>query len=223
MCCYVIITFRSMLWTLLSITLWVALLSCAFSTKWMISAPLSHGGNSNSSDNEMHKTIGLFSTCTVTEYDNGGMFETCNFSALSIDGIASPYWIACCFFIGFALLILTAVAIFSCGALCFRSLGRKSIYSVSGLLQAVSGFLLIFPLVLFPLGWGSELVRHDCGHSGIFNPGTCGIGMAYLGVLGCLFCAFGLSILSKYADASLRCRKIEHDIDHGKNPICGGF
>jgi len=217
--CYVIITVRSAVWSVLTLCLFISLLTSGLSTEWLVTYP-----QLDASDNgtEITKTIGLFSVCIFRKTDQH-TFKSCNIYATSISQIASPYWAACCFFIGLALLTSLIVTIFACGGFCFRSIGRKSIYSVSGLLQSISGLLLIFPPVLFPLGWNSELVNYDCAPSNMFSINNCRIGFPFFLILGCLVLTFLLSILSRDVDTSMRRRRIQHDIDHGKNPICGGF
>ena len=121
-----------MTWTLLSILLFILLLSCSLGTDWLTTAPKSL----DDPPTKEYRSIGLFSMCTYTEIEDLRPSEYCSWYSM---GVVSPYWIACSVFMALALLIIAVVALFSCGALCFRSLGRKSIYSVSGFLQALSG------------------------------------------------------------------------------------
>uniref|UniRef100_H2YRF4 Lipoma HMGIC fusion partner-like 2 protein n=1 Tax=Ciona savignyi TaxID=51511 RepID=H2YRF4_CIOSA len=228
MCCYVIVTVRSMLWSLLSITACLTELAAFMSAHWLITTELHTAGDNSSNtngvstDESVIRTIGLFLRCEQTGKDDFiRMSDNCRVYAHSIGDIASPFWIATTIFMATAILFLLVVALFSVWALCFRNLGRKSIFSISGILQAIAGLLLIFSLVLFPAGWGSTRVHYDCGpHSGPFNIGTCHIGWAYyaaiVGTLLCFICA----VMSNQAEASTGSESVENDIIDGKNPVC---
>jgi len=210
-----------MLWSLLSISLFLVLLSSFFSSSWLIT-PVLPGKSDEEFDT--HKTFGLFSVCDVkvnkkTEYK----IQTCKlfYSMSHMPG----YWVACCFFIGFSLLLTTLVGVLGFASVCYRRVRgcSKSIFAVAGLMQAIAGLFLIFPPFLFPLGWANELVQHDCTNSTYYNIGSCSLGVAFYGVLLCLLSTCSLSLLSRHADKSTRKRRVERDVDRGRNPVCGGF
>nr|XP_002128127.1 LHFPL tetraspan subfamily member 2a protein-like [Ciona intestinalis] len=228
MCCYVIVTVRSMLWSLLSITACLTELAAFMSAHWLITSEMkipdsnSTHVNGLSSETTMIRTIGLFLRCQQVGNDDFiRMSDNCRVYAHSIGEIASPFWTATCIFMATAILFLLVVALFSVWALCFRNLGRKSIFSISGILQAIAGLLLIFSLVLFPAGWGSERVQFDCGaHTGAFNLGTCHIGWAYYAAMFGTLLSFFCAVMSNQAEASTGSERVENDIIDGKNPVC---
>ena len=89
---------------------------------------------------DTHKTFGLFSVCDVkvnkkTEYK----IQTCKlFYSISY---MPGYWVACCFFIGFSLLLITLVGVLGFASVCYRRVRgcSKSIFAVAGLMQAIAG------------------------------------------------------------------------------------
>ena len=89
---------------------------------------------------DTHKTFGLFSVCDVkvnkkTEYK----IRTCKlFYSISY---MPGYWVACCFFIGFSLLLITLVGVLGFASVCYRRVRgcSKSIFAVAGLMQAIAG------------------------------------------------------------------------------------
>lgn len=120
-----------------------------------------------------------------------------------------------------AILILCIVALFSVAGLCFRKLGKKSIFSVSGFLQGIAGLLLLISIILFPVGWGSAKVQYDCGpQAQPFSMGACHLGWSFYAALGGMVGSFLCAFLSHQAEASAQCEKVENDVMDGKNPVC---
>nr|CAB3263424.1 lipoma HMGIC fusion partner-like 2 protein [Phallusia mammillata] len=228
MCCYVIVTVRTLFWTLLSITIFLAELSAFMSAHWLVSQPVMIPPTNGTAigivnaETKIVRTMGLFLRCRQADASKFlSVSNNCRVYAHTIGDIASPFWIATCIFMVLAMLILMVVALFSVWALCFRNLGRKSIFSISGILQAIAGLLLIFSLVLFPAGWGSEKVQFDCGkEAGPFNLGTCHIGWAYYAAMFGTLLSFFAAVLSNQAEASTGSESVENDIIDGKNPVC---
>ncbi|CAK8696224.1 LHFPL tetraspan subfamily member 2 protein-like [Clavelina lepadiformis] len=224
MCCYVIVTVRSLLWALLSITVCLAELAAFMSAHWLVgqSTPIQSNGSNVVLSQESVRTTGLFLRCEQKGSANFmSVSDNCRVYAHTVGEIASPFWVATCIFMVIAILFLFIVALFSVWALCFRNLGRKSIFSISGILQAIAGLLLIFSLVLFPAGWGSDKVKEECGHqAAAFNLGTCHIGWAYYAAMFGTLMSFLCAVLSNQAEAATGSETVENDIIDGKNPIC---
>jgi len=162
MCCYVIVTLRSLVWSLLSIFVFLIELASMMSAHWLISQSNAKAGNDNSSvvfsrqEETVIRTTGLFFRCEETgPVSFLSVSKNCRVYAHSIDEIASPFWVATCIFLAIAILCLFVVAMFSIVALCRRSIGRKSIFSISGILQAIAGikssYVLFTDMVVFML------------------------------------------------------------------------
>ncbi|XP_077976056.1 LHFPL tetraspan subfamily member 2 protein-like [Styela clava] len=224
MCCFVIVTCRTLLWSLLSISVCMVVLTSLMSAHWLVSPPY-HSANASYprpySENDV-RALGLIIRCTETTPENiHTTSQNCRVYPRGLTDFASPFWAISTILMGLAILILTIVALFSVAALCFRSLGKKSIFSVSGFLQGIAGLLLLISLVLFPAGWGSDKVKYDCGiDAQPFGPGSCYLGWSFYaalaGMVGSFLCAF----LSHQAEASADSDKVENDILDGKNPVC---
>jgi len=149
MCCRVIVTLRTLFWTLLSILICLTELAAFMSAHWLVSQPVSintvnsSAHSSSSGSHQIIRTMGLFLRCSQADPSKFlSVSDNCRVYAHSIGEIASPFWTATCFCMGFGILLLFVVALFSVWALCFQNLGRKSIFSISGILQAVAGMLL---------------------------------------------------------------------------------
>ena len=146
MCCYVVVTLRSLMWSLLSIFVFLIELAAMISAHWMISSPVVQSTKNNSNvlfpqqKETVVRTTGLFFRCEETgPIIFLSVSKNCRVYAHSISEIASPFWVATCIFLAIGLLLLFVVAMFSVLALCRRSIGKKSIFSISGILQAIAG------------------------------------------------------------------------------------
>ena len=146
MCCYVIVTVRSLLWTLLSIFVLLTELAAFMSAHWLVSSAKVNSGNNNTGtinskhEEALYRTTGLFIRCQQKDpFEFLSVSENCRIYAHSIGSIASPFWVACCFFMALGILFLLMGALLSIISLCRRSLKKKSIFSISGILQAIAG------------------------------------------------------------------------------------
>ena len=161
MCCFIVVTLRSLVWSLLSIIVFLTELAAMMSAHWLIGQPASKRSPNNSDiiypqGESSIRTTGLFFRCI----EQGpivfmSVSKNCRVYAHSIAGIASPFWVATCIFMAIGILILFVVGLFSIFALCRRSIGKKSIFSISGILQAIAGQLFFF---LLPIAFFSEFV-----------------------------------------------------------------
>ena len=155
MCCYVVVTLRSLVWSLLSIFIFLTELASFLSAHWLISQPaVKNGGNNGSAlfpqqEKTMIRTTGLFFRCEETgPVGFLSVSKNCRVYAHSVGEIASPFWVATCIFMAIGIVFLFMVSMFSIVALCRRSIGKKSIFSVSGILQAIAGMLIYISKIL---------------------------------------------------------------------------
>ena len=146
MCCHVIVTLRSLLWALLSILVFLTELASMMSGHWLIGKPKIESVNPNQNntyipkEEKIYRTTGLFIRCEQQEpITVMSVSDQCRIYAHSINEISSPCWVATSIFMALAILILFLVALSSACALCFRNIGKKSIFSICGILQAISG------------------------------------------------------------------------------------
>ena len=173
--CHIIITCRSLLWSVLSVLVSLAEISACLSPRWLSGS--SRGSHSlilpSSSPLSVHRrtTLGLYNRClmrhgTIEE-------ELCGPYAASFWELASTFWQATTIFLGVGVLILTMVALLAPISLCWQSIFHKSIFNICGLLQAIAGEfswpIQIFFLFLPPPDiWGfSEHCTVSCNRDKI--------------------------------------------------------
>ncbi|XP_044877754.1 LHFPL tetraspan subfamily member 2 protein isoform X2 [Mauremys mutica] len=143
--CHVIVTCRSMLWTLLSIVVAFAELIAFMSADWLIgkAKPVSSEDMDNrtgGSQEPYHPTLGIYGRCTRISHMQVSRRDTlCGPYAENFNEIASGFWQATAIFLAVGIMILCAVAFVSVFTMCVQSVMKKSIFNVCGLLQGIAG------------------------------------------------------------------------------------
>lgn len=155
--CHVIVTCRSMLWTLLSIVAAFGELIAFMSSDWLVGFPRTpdhhrHGSasapssaaSSSSAGEAYRPTLGIYGRCVKLPHlqrggGGGGVGVLCGPYAVHFGEIASGFWQATSIFLAAGILLLCAVAFISVFTVCFQSIMKKSIFNVCGLLQGIAG------------------------------------------------------------------------------------
>jgi len=116
--------------------------------------------------------------------------------------------------------LLTGTVVTSFLSLCVRVVFHKSVFTLSGLVQAIAGLFMIVGLILYPLGWGSERVKNICGdYSGPFLIDDCQLGWSFYSCIGGTVLVFAASMLSIQADLATSSDKVETEALDGKTFI----
>lgn len=140
--CHVIVTCRSMLWTLLSIVAAFGELIAFMSTDWLVGFPRTpdavFGPHGATTAGEAYRpTLGIYGRCIKLPHLKRGIL--CGPYAVHFGEIASGFWQATSIFLAAGILLLCAVAFISVFTMCFQSIMKKSIFNVCGLLQGIAG------------------------------------------------------------------------------------
>uniref|UniRef100_A0A3B3WXK6 LHFPL tetraspan subfamily member 2b n=1 Tax=Poecilia mexicana TaxID=48701 RepID=A0A3B3WXK6_9TELE len=131
--CHVIVTCRSMLWTLLSIVVAFAELVAFMSPDWLVKPLLTDNDVTQTKAND-RESLGLYSRCKRI----GGEISCGNYAG-TFGEVGSKFWQAAMLFLAAGMLVLGCVACISVFTLCFQSIKKKSIFNICGLLQAIGG------------------------------------------------------------------------------------
>nr|XP_020449560.1 LOW QUALITY PROTEIN: lipoma HMGIC fusion partner-like 2 protein [Monopterus albus] len=209
--CHVIVTCRSMLWTLLSIVVAFAELIAFMSPDWLLGFPRSDSSVSRAGvdSRDYRPSLGLYSRCLCRGPRGRGEGRGTE--------VASGFWQAAMLFLAAGTLVLGCVACISIFSLCFQSILKKSIFNICGLLQAIAGLLLMVGLMLYPAGWGSEKVISYCGPEALpFRPAQCSLGWAFYAAIGGTLATFLCAVLSAQAEIATSSDKVQE----GKSLIC---
>ncbi|GBN33947.1 LHFPL tetraspan subfamily member 2a protein [Araneus ventricosus] len=224
--CYMIVTSRTLLWTLLTMATTLAMVAAVITPTWLIGPSRRlRGRNKASAEDEIFTpSLGLYNGCIKVHEIEQLFTENCapfvtSFSMSSED--FPNFWKAALvlFVCGLGLLSFTLLTSLSC--CCIRSVFRKSVFTVSGTIQAIAGILFLLGLVLYPAGWGSRRIQMVCSNRvGPYYIGDCSIGWTYyLAIVGTVV-TFICSILSIQAEVSTSSTKVQEGLIEGKNVIC---
>ncbi|XP_023658819.1 LHFPL tetraspan subfamily member 2a protein-like [Paramormyrops kingsleyae] len=216
--CHVIVTCRSMLWTLLSIMVAFTELIAFMSNDWLVGTTTGSTNNIGSygSPDPYRPTLGLYGRCL--QLSRG---VQCGPYATHFGEIASGFWQATSIFLAVGILLLCTVAIMSIFTLCFQSIMKKSIFNVCGLLQGIAGLFLILGLMLYPAGWGSKKAQDYCGaDASPYKVGLCSLGWAFYTAIGGTVLTFLCAIFSAQAEIATSSDKVQEEIEEGKSLIC---
>lgn len=140
---YVIITTRNILWMVLSVVAALAVITGIMTPKWLYGSAKPFGVNSTeeiTSDLVYQPSIGIYNRCRKIQRSIGGVPElNCYKYASGFMDIPSAAWRACLFFLCLGAFLLGVVALMSLIGFCVQSVGRKSIFSLGGVIQAIAG------------------------------------------------------------------------------------
>ena len=143
--CYVIITTRNILWMVLSVVATLAVITGLMTPKWLHGSPRPFTDNFNSSvditpDILYRPSIGIYNRCRKIHRSVGGNPElNCYKFARDFMDIPSAAWRACLFFLCFGTFLLAIAVFMSIVGFCVQSIGKKSIFSVGGVIQSLAG------------------------------------------------------------------------------------
>ena len=152
---YIIVTVRSVLWLLLTLTAVMALIAGIITPKWLVG--YRRNPYINSTKDAFSPTIGLYNRCSrVSMYINRKPWS-CGPYIDSLADMPSDFWKASFVFLVAGSAIFGICVLFALVGFCIQNLGKKSLYSVVGLIQGISGkfknfsnYTLILLRILMP-------------------------------------------------------------------------
>ncbi|CAG2164711.1 unnamed protein product [Oppiella nova] len=217
MCCYVIVTARTLIWTLLSIAATLCMLAAIWTPIWLVGPPkklsrqtaakLSQQ-STQTNNNILDLNLNYIHNNNINEFTPS--LECAPFvTGLDQENNSFPNaWKAALIFYGIGICVMSLTIIASLLGCCKRSVCRKSIFTISGTIQAVAG-------------WGTDRVERICGvKADPFLLGDCTIGWGLYLAVGSTVATFICAILSIQAEISTSSDKVQDEILDGKNLIC---
>ncbi|XP_018966060.1 LHFPL tetraspan subfamily member 2 protein-like [Cyprinus carpio] len=218
--CHVIVTCRSMLWSLMSIVVAFAEMVAFMSAEWLVGNL--DGSEFNvtvtSSHRSDQRTLGIYNRCIKVAQQK---VLQCGPYATDFMEIASGFWQATVIFLVIAIFLLSVVGILSVFSMCFQSILKKSIFNVCGLLQGIAGLFLILGLMLYPAGWGSKKVVDYCGpDASPYKVGLCSLGWAFYTAIGGTVLTFICAMFSAQAEIATSSDRVQDEIEEGRSLIC---
>lgn len=156
--CYVIVTSRSMLWTLLTIASTLTIIASVITPQWLIGRPrqgrqMYLGSNwTGIPEEDLHTytpTVGIFNRCKNVHRFGDFRSDDC---VTYVTGFSMPDelfpdpWKSCLIFLGLASVLLLVTNISALFSLCVQAVFKKSIFTISGLVQSIAGEVLVIIL-----------------------------------------------------------------------------
>ena len=145
---YIIITTRNLLWMMLSVCAVLATIAGIMTPKWLVgfskvnfnNTAISNRQQVTGADFNYRPTYGIYNRCLRFSTFGGitSRKERC-IKFMHEFGDLPPAWGACLVFLCIGSFILGVVVMMSLAGFCLQSIGRKSIFSIGGLLQAIAG------------------------------------------------------------------------------------
>lgn len=230
--CYVIVTARTLLWTLLTIASTLAMVAAVVTPMWLLGFERPAGLKTTNeeilqkktSDGVFSPTVGIYNRCTKI-HDFEQMFtDSCApfVTSFNMPNDEFPHcWKAALLFFAFGLVFMVLTIGTSVIGCCKRSIRRKSIFTISGTIQSFAVLCYILALMLYPAGWGAERIKVVCGDlAGPYSIGDCSLGWAFYLSFGATILTFICSVLSVQAEISTSSDKVQDEILEGKRLIC---
>lgn len=144
--CYVIVTTRNILWMVLSVVATLAMITGIMTPKWMYGRPRIFDDQEYNStsfvppDAMYRPSVGIYNRCKkIQKVIGGDPVLNCYSYIKDFMEIPSGAWKACMVFLCFGTFLLGVAVIMSLIGFCVQSVGKKSIFSLGGLIQAIAG------------------------------------------------------------------------------------
>lgn len=138
---YVIITSRTLLWSITSLIALMTMFVALMNPKWLI-GPMQNITIRNLTY-DYKQSVGVYTKCgrpLNKDYFNGPSCTTIAVDGFSTDSEVYPNtWKAATFFIALGLTVMAVSVLLAFSSFCFQSIHKKSIYNIVGAIQATAG------------------------------------------------------------------------------------
>ena len=131
---FVIVTFRNLLWMLLSLTAVMALVAAIISPNW-------NNASDNYETSGKNPTIGLYTRCSRQGIALNKTRWSCRRYVDSLDDLPSDFWKASLVFTVFGTAVAAICVFMALLAFCVQKIGKKPLISIVGVIQAIAGKL----------------------------------------------------------------------------------
>jgi len=223
--CTIIVTIRSVLWSVMTIAASLMILVSIFTDQWLI-------GPNDQVSILGAESMGLFGgqgICQPLDENSIMLFEgecvpdmdKLKDELMSEEEAMIPHaWKGgiSCFVVGLGIMVVTVLL--SLLTPCLRHCCCCSVFTFSGSLQSFAAVLFTMGLLAYPAGWGSIEVRKMCIESDSFILGYCKIGGAYWMAVAGTVCTFLSSSLTVFAYKSTKSHKTQYRRQDGETFIC---
>ena len=136
---YVIVTVRNLLWMLLSLTAVMALIAAIISPNWNNAYDGWNSEHGIIKGSKKNPTIGLYTRCSYQQLALNKTRWSCRRYVDSLDELPSNFWKASLVFTVFGSAIAGICVLMAMISFCVQNIGKKSLISIVGVIQAIAG------------------------------------------------------------------------------------
>lgn len=154
---FIIVTSRNIIWLLLSLTAVMALVAGVITPRWLVG--YEHFPDKNSTKDAYSPTIGLYNRCLRRSLRGNRPWACYRY----IDGLGdmpSDFWKASFVFIVAGSAIAGICVLLALVGFCVQNIGKKSLYSVVGVVQAIAGKIKMFLQTKFYFCFSEDPLQH---------------------------------------------------------------
>lgn len=186
-----------------------------FSPHWLISAIPSQIKSGNITV-QRYPSFGLSSRCKKLSY---GAFECATFALTTSTEIFPFFWklSTCMMFMAF--IVLSMTCLLTMLSFCRQSILGKSLHTITGSFQILSGIFAMIATFLYPLGWNTERITSVCIDMSAFHPGDCSLGYSFYSSVVGIIVAMLCGLLSLKAEKASMDPTIKRRIEEGNERL----
>lgn len=139
--CNVIITSRTLLWSIISLLAFMIMFLALMSPKWLIGQV--ETATTGNVTYDYKQSVGVYTKCGRPSRKDTFRVPSC--TNIAVDGFHTDSevypntWKASTFFISLGLTIMAVSVVLAFLSFCFQSIQKKSIYNIVGAIQASAG------------------------------------------------------------------------------------
>lgn len=188
-----------------------------FAPHWLIGSHASEVVSGSNHTVRRYPSFGLSSRCKLV---SSGSFECASFSLMSTSTRIFPFFWKLSYifmFLGFLVLSFTCVCTFV--SFCRQSILGKSLHTITGSLQILSGIFIMISVFLYPIGWSTERIASVCVDISPFFPGECSLGYAFYSSIVAIVVTMLCGVLSLKAEKASMNPSIKRRIEEGNERL----
>lgn len=203
------------MWFLLSVAATVLIMVALFTPHWLISTIPSQIDSGNFTV-ERYPSFGLSSRCKKL---SSGVFECATFALTTSTQIYPFFWklSTCMMFMSF--IVLSMTCLFAMLSFCRQAILGKSLHTITGSFQILSGIFAMIATFFYPLGWNTERITSVCIDMSAFHPGECWLGYSFYSSVMGIVLAMLCGLLSLKAEKSSLDPAIKRRIEEGNERL----
>lgn len=207
--------FFSLLWFLFTVAATVLIMVALLTPHWLISSNPSQMVSGNITV-QRYPSFGLSSRCKMM---SSGAFDCATFSLSTSTKIFPFFWKLSSCMMMLSLIVLSMTCLLTMLSFCRQAILGKSLHTITGSFQILSGIFAMIATFLYPLGWTSDRITSVCIDMSAFHPGDCSLGYSfYSSVIG-IGVAMICGLLSLKAEKASLDPTIKRRIEEGNERL----